>query len=168
MLSNYRPVKGIGQGALSMHKIFIAAGMSLLTACSQPSARGDPEAEIRAADAEVNRAYIDGDTALMNRYFTDDFQFIDSRAAVHDKQNWLKLIQQVDLLHARADDVKVTMLGPDSAFVTARFSGRYRYKGKEEDFTERYTNVWVRRDGQWQMRHEHSSMLPKAQPQQGN
>jgi ketosteroid isomerase-like protein len=74
------------------------------------------------------------------------------------------MTQEVDLLNARGDDVKVTMLGPDSALVTGRFVGRYRYKGKEEDFTERYTSVWVRKDRQWRVRHEHASLVPKPQP----
>jgi len=143
--------------------------MGVLAACNQPSvAQRDPETELRAANAQVNQALIDGDAATLNRYLTDDFEIIDDKGAVHDKQNQVQLMtQEVDLLNARGDELEVTMLGPDNALVTGRLSGRYRYKGKEDDFTERYTSVWVRKDGLWRVRHEHTSILPKAQPQQG-
>ena len=145
-----------------MRTFCLMVSMSLLAACNQFSAQGKPEDQLRAANAEYDQALIDGDAAVLNRYYTEDFQIIDDKGAVHDKQNQVQFMtQQVDLLSARGDDVKVTMLGPESALVTGRFSGRYRYKGKEEDFTERYTSVWVRKDGQWRVRHEHASLLPK-------
>lgn len=152
-----------------MRTILIVVGMGVLAACNQPSvAQRDPETELRAANAQVNQALIDGDAATLNRYLTDDFEIIDDKGAVHDKQNQVQLMtQEVDLLNARGDELEVTMLGPDNALVTGRLSGRYRYKGKEDDFTERYTSVWVRKDGLWRVRHEHTSILPKAQPQQG-
>lgn len=148
-----------------MRTLSVVVAMGLLAACTQPSTlRDNPEEQLRAANAQYDRALIDGDAAALNRYYTDDFQIIDDKGAVHNKKNQVQFMtEQVDLLNARGDDVRVTMLGPESALVTGRFSGRYRYKGKEEDFTERYTSVWVRKDGQWRVRHEHSSKL--SQPE---
>ncbi|HEU4497971.1 MAG TPA: DUF4440 domain-containing protein, partial [Sphingomicrobium sp.] len=54
----------------------------------------------------------------------------------------------------------VAMLGPDAALVTGRFIGRYRYKGTETDFTERYTSIWVRDGERWRVMHEHTSIQP--------
>lgn len=152
-----------------MRALSVVVTLGLLAACNQPSTvRDNPEDQLRAANAQYDRALINGDAAALNRYYTDDFQIIDDEGAVHDKQNQVKFMtEEVDLLDARGDDVKVTMLGPDSALVTGRFLGRYRYKGKEEDFTERYSSVWVRKGGQWRVRHEHSSTLPKPGMSQG-
>jgi uncharacterized protein (TIGR02246 family) len=141
-----------------------------LQACNQPSgARHDPEDELRAATTGYDQALIDGDAAALDRYYTADYQIIDDEGAVHNKQHQVEsMSERVDLLNLRGDDVNVTMLGPDSALVTGRYSGCYRYKGKEEAFTERYTVVWVRRDGQWRVRHEHTSALPKADTPQAS
>ncbi|MBA3512429.1 nuclear transport factor 2 family protein [Sphingomonas sp.] len=149
-----------------MRALSLMVATGLLAACNQQSTKQDnPEDQLRAANAQYDQALIEGDAAALNRYYTEDFQIIDDDGAVHDKKNQVQFMtKEVDLLNARGDDVKVTLLGPDSALVTGRFSGRYRYKGKEEDFTERYTSVWVRKDGQWRVRHEHTSLLPKSQP----
>jgi ketosteroid isomerase-like protein len=56
------------------------------------------------------------------------------------------------------------MLGPDAALLTGRFKGRYRMGGKEADFTERYTSVWVREGKDWRVKHEHASLVPSTTP----
>lgn len=148
-----------------MRALTLMVATGLLAACSQKVTEQDnPEGQLRAANAQYDQALIEGDAAALNRYYTDDFQRIGNDGAVHDKKNqvWL-MTKEVDLLDGRGDDVKVTMLGPDGALVTGRFVGRYRYKGDEDDFTERYTSVWVRQGGRWRVRHEHASLLPKSQ-----
>jgi ketosteroid isomerase-like protein len=146
-----------------MRALSLMVATGLLAACNQQSpAQDNAEEQLRAANAQYDQALVAGDAAALNRYYADDFQIIDDDGAVHDKKNQVQFMtQEVDLLNARGDDVKVTMLGRDSALVTGRFAGRYRYKGKEENFTERYTSVWVRKDGQWRVRHEHTSLLPE-------
>jgi hypothetical protein len=71
------------------------------------------------------------------------------------------MTKDVDLLDARSDDVRISMLGSDSALMTGRFTGRYRYRGEERDFIERYTAVWVRNGENWRLKHEHSSIQPQ-------
>lgn len=138
----------------------------LLAACSgrAPDIR-EAERTLLAANAEYDRALIDGNAEALNRYYADDFTIIDDDAAVHDKANQIAFMtKEVDLLNASSDDTKVTMLGPDAALLTGRFRGRYRYRGEEKDFTERYTSVWVRKDGGWQVKHEHASLVPAEEP----
>ena len=146
-----------------MRALTLMVATGVLAACNQQSANeANPEDQLRAANAGYDQALIEGDAAALNRYYTDDFERIGNDGAVHDKNNQVHFMtKEVDLLNGRGDDVEVTMLGPDSALVTGRFAGRYRYKGSEENFTERYTSVWVRKDGEWRVRHEHASLLPE-------
>ena len=142
----------------------LLGAVALLAACQNGGGEASAESAVRAANAEYDKALIEGDAAALEQHYTDDFQIIDDDGELHDKQNQIAFMtREVDLLNARGDEVEVTMLGPDSALVTGRFSGRYRYQGKEQDFTERYTSVWVRRDGRWQVRHEHASLVPKPE-----
>lgn len=147
-----------------MRALTLIVTTGLLAACNhQSSAQDNSEDQLRAANSQYDQALIEGDAAALNRLYTDDFERIGNDGAVHDKMNQVQLMtQEVDLLSGRGDDVKVTMFGPDSALVTGRFVGSYSYMGKKEDFTERYTSVWVRKDGQWRVRHEHASLVPKA------
>ena len=148
-----------------MRALTLMVATGLLAACNhQSTAQDKPEDQLRAANAQYDQALIEGDVVALNRHYTDDFQRIGNDGAVHDKKNQVQFMtQEVNLLNGRGDDVKVTMLGSDSALVTGRFVGRYRYKGKDGDFTEQYTSVWVRKDGQWRVRHEHASLVPKLQ-----
>jgi ketosteroid isomerase-like protein len=140
----------------------------LLAACDRPAAKQDnadqskAESELKAANLQYDKALIDGDAASLDRFYTDDFQIIDDDAEVHDKTGQIAFMtQSVDLLNAKSDDVQVKMLGPDAALLTGRFTGRYRLEGKENDFTERYSSVWVRDGARWRVKHEHSSVVPR-------
>src|SRR5688500_10218243 len=112
-----------------MRALSVVVTLGLLAACNQPSSvRDNPEEELRETNARYDRALIDGDAAALNRYYTDDFQRIGNDGAVHDKQTQVHFMtKEVDLLNARGNEVQVTMLGPDSALVTGRVAGRYRY-----------------------------------------
>ena len=141
----------------------LITALALLSACrdggsSQPSA----ESALRAANAQYDRALIDGDAAALDRFYADDFRIISDDADISDKQEQIRFMtKEVDLLDARSDDLRISMLGPDSALMTGRFTGRYRYRGEERDFVERYTAVWVRDGENWRLRHEHSSIQPQ-------
>lgn len=148
---------------------FLAA-FALLAACNQGGRdEASFESAVRAANDEYNKSLIDGDAAALERYYTDDFQRIGNDGQVHSKQDQIaSMSREVDLLQARGDEVAVTMLGPDSAIVTSRISGRYRYQGMDDDFTERYTSVWVHDGDRWRVRHEHATLVPKPEAAQAS
>ena len=136
-----------------------------LSACDLRSA--DPataERELRAANEEYDQGLVAGDAAVLDRFYASDFSIIDDDAGIHDRSDQIDFMtKEVDLLSARSSDVKVKMLGPNAAMLTGLFAGRYRYQGKESDFTERYTSIWVRQDGRWRVQHEHASLLPQPE-----
>lgn len=153
-----------------MRGSWILLGAILLAACDRPgatpdsAARADAEAGLRAANLDYDEALVAGDAARLQQAYADDYQVIDDDAGVHGKVDQIRFMTtELDLLDAKSDDVRVTMLGPDAALVTGRFVGRYRLAGKESSFTERYTSIWVRDGGRWRLRHEHSSNLPKEE-----
>ena len=137
---------------------------ALLLSCREaPQATAaNSDRALQAANAAYDKAIIDGDADALSRFYTDDFQIIDARAEVHGKADQIKFMtEQVDLLQAKTDDVRIAMLAPDVALLTGRLIGRYRLDGKENDFTERYTSIWVRDGDQWRLKHEHSSLAPR-------
>jgi ketosteroid isomerase-like protein len=145
-----------------MRNASIVLTILMLTGCSASSANpANSEPEIRAANEAYNRALVEGDAIALNLLLTDDFRIIDDDAGIHGKRDQIEFMTtEVDLIHARGDDVEVTMLGPDAALVTGRFIGRYRYQGTEREFTERYTSIWVRDRERWRVMHEHASIQP--------
>jgi ketosteroid isomerase-like protein len=133
-----------------------------IAACAEaPPDQAAAQKALLAANNDYDRALIAGDAPALGRVYVDDFQIIDDDADLHGKRDQIELMTRtVDLLQARSDQVRVTMLGPDAALLTGRLVGRYRMDGREADFTERYTSIWVRDGEHWRLRHEHSSIVP--------
>ena len=147
-----------------MRKFALFAAAAGLAGCSSGASGSDAaEERLAAANAAYDRALIAGDAEALNRIYTDDFQIIDDDANVRGKADQVRFItEQVDLLEARSDDIEVTPLGHEAGLVTGRIAGRYRMDGAENSFTERYSSVWVREDGEWKIKHEHSSLVPST------
>ncbi len=146
-----------------MRKTTLIVMLAGLAACSEKPVDTDRSlAELKTANAGYDAALVTGDAAALARYYTDDFRMIDDDANVRDKAQQIRVMtEEVTLLQARSDEVEVTPLGSDAALVTGRFVGSYRAGGKENAFSERYTSVWVRRGGEWKVKHEHASITPK-------
>jgi len=147
-----------------MRQAIALSTLLLLSACqSGPPAANASEETLRAANAAYDKALIAGDAKALGEVYSDDFRIIDADAEVHGKADQIRFMtEQVDLLHAKTDDIRVRMLSPDAALLTGRFMGRYRLDGQEADFTERYTSIWVRDRGKWRLTHEHSSVVPQS------
>lgn len=141
-------------------------GSLLLAGCAKAVADKpqDPQAAIKAvtaANSAKDRAMIAREPQALANFYTEDYRVIDSQADVHGKKNQVDFMtRSVELLQADSDQVKVEMLAPDAALVTGRMTGRYRMDGKESDFVERYTGVWVKQGDDWRVKHEHGSMQP--------
>ena len=157
-----------------MRLAIVALGSLLLAACGgaiadSPKDRTAAIEAVTAANAAKDRAMIARDREALARFYTEDYQVIDGRAGIHDKKNQVDFMtNSVELLKADSDQVKVEMLAPDTALVTGRLTGRYRMDGKESDFVERYTGIWVRQGQEWRVRHEHGSMLPEQGKKDGS
>ena len=145
-----------------MRIMIIAAAAMTLAACRAGVDEAKVRSELQAANAAYDRALVAGDAKALRQMYTDDFQIIDDDANVSDKKNQVEFMtEELDLLDARSDEVKVTPLGDDAALLTGRFTGRYMMNGQENAFTERYTSVWVRDGDSWKIRQEHPSLMPR-------
>jgi hypothetical protein len=47
--------------------------------------------------------------------------------------------------------------------VSGRFYGKGKYKGKELNERQRFTSVWIKRDGRWLAISEHASTLKESE-----
>lgn len=151
-----------------MRGALMAMGAMLIAGCG-PTAADNPGEGRTAAEAVISanaakdRAMIARDAEALAAFYTDDYRVIDNRAEIHDKQNQVDFMtKSVELLSAKSDEVAVEMLAPNAALVKGRLTGRYRLDGKEADFVERYTGVWVKQGESWRVKHEHGSMEPAA------
>lgn len=125
-----------------------AIAVAALTAGAQTKA----EREVRKANEDFDRAIISRNADALERLLADEVIMTLPNGKVVDKAAQLRSLRTDPVVFefGRSDDVRVKMYGK-TAVVTGRFTGRIKWDGKDESFVERYTAVFVKRDGRWQM-----------------
>ena len=130
----------------------------------------DKKTEAEQEVAALNRAWADaivrGDMGALDRLFASDMTVTNGNGAVRNKA------QEMDDLRPSADiktyffnteDVRVRVYG-SGAVVTGHAKWRINFKGKDSDIERRYTLVFVKQEGRWQIVAQQLSRVPPPQP----
>lgn len=135
----------------------------LILACAAPASVAQPRAggrarggvadELRAIEQRLAAAWVEGDREFVNRVLADDWSVTDAAGRVLGKRQVMREAfeskdRQVESLEI--DDVRVRTFG-GCAVVTGRTRATGRYQGNSMSVTLRFTDVFVRRAGRWQV-----------------
>ena len=127
------------------------AAALLLAAGPQPS-QADAVAQFRAIAQNLAAAYLRGDRAFVDALLTDDWTSTDYQGRVWTKAKVLALFDGPRPPMSKADiDVDQVRLVGDVAIVTGRSVSAGRVEGRDVSVTQRYTDIYVRRDGRWRV-----------------
>lgn len=136
-------------------KLFVAiaaivAALSFSPASAEASL--EAERELAQVNEEYDGAIMRGDAAALERIFAAEFIYTNPECEVLNKQQQIAVLSGGDLKieDAKSDDVRVRVYG-ETAVVTGHFTARATRNRKTMKIDERYTAVWVRRDGRWQL-----------------
>lgn len=99
---------------------------------------------------EFGEAYKQHDTATLGRLLADDFFFTDEDGQILNKAQYLERAAHTRLDSYSFDDMRARVYG-DTGVVTSRMTGNGTYGGKGAKFDVRYTDVFVKQDGHWQI-----------------
>jgi ketosteroid isomerase-like protein len=108
-----------------------------------------------------NRAWLERDAAAVDDLAADGYVYVGPQGQGLDRSAILEIVHSPSyrLKSGAWTEVAIHPLGDDTALVLDRFTGAGEYRGQEFDEDHRRTSVWVRRDGSWQVRHEHCSPI---------
>lgn len=130
----------------------------------------DPEAEVRAAAADLVAAFGAHDTRQYFAAFAEDATFLFhteprllATRAAYEEQWRAWEADGFRVLHCRTHDTEVRVVGEGLAVLTHRVRTRLARKGADdgEELRERETVVFRRApDGRWLVIHEHLSPEP--------
>ncbi len=157
--------------SLVLLRAFLNPGLSQTSKPIQEpyrAARGLTNETLAREVLEVKRQYdeaqLKNDGVWFERMFADDYLFIAPDSTVVTKAEFIRDLQSRDLTweSVTAEDVRVRVYA-DTAVVTGRFFGKGHYKGAVLDEHQRFTSVWIKRNGQWQGISEHTSNLTPSQ-----
>ena len=143
--------------------VYAVLGLSMIWGAAlaqQKAAGGGDEAALRALEGKWDAASLKGDTAALDAIVADTFIMTDPEGKVRAKAEILARMKSGEVKYqaAKADEMKVYLIG-DTAIVSGRWTGKFTEKGKPMDSVERFTDTFVKRNGQWQCVASHSSTL---------
>ena len=139
--------------------MFIASAIVLILASGQQTTAADA---VRAAESQRLRALVTADYAALDRLLADDLTYTHSTAKLDTKATYLEPLVSGRTRYQSLEpsDVQVRVYGT-TGVVTGILRSVALVAGKESRTDMRFTNVWVRRDGRWQMVAWQSTRLPE-------
>src|SRR6202521_1903031 len=155
-------------------KIIFATALLVVAASSFAYGQTDARAtsgnakvdqEIRRLEREWFDSYVRGDRAAFDRIVADDAVITYGNGKVGNKSEAIAEIKApADASYSlTSDDVQVRVYG-DTAIVTGRVPEKGAFNGRSLNSQSRYTDVWVRRNGRWQVVAAQSTRLPQERP----
>ncbi len=113
---------------------------------------GKPQEEIRQLETRRLRAMVEVDTAALDKILADDLTYTHSSGQVDTKAQFIASLKSGQLRYesVTTDEVKVRVDG-DAAVVTGRGMMKVKAGDRELNMPIRFTDVYVKRRGRWQM-----------------
>jgi len=139
----------------SRQRLVVLMLCALLCACAGAPARVDNAAELAALRAQADRwdqAIVHKDRAAIAANMAEDFRQIDAGGRVADKAAFVDGVLATDLQidPYTVEEFAMRRYG-DVALLSGRTRMSGRYAGKPFQSHYRYTDVYVRRAGEWQV-----------------
>jgi len=138
-----------------------SASVSPGAAAAGPVSSGDQE--LIKAEQDWMTAVAKHDEAALRRIVADEFTLTSafSTGELETKDGFLKnAIQGVSGMSFEYHDTQVRTFG-DTAVVKTRVKISYSFNGQDRSGDYMVTDVWVKRDGRWQVVTRHSSVPAK-------
>lgn len=120
-------------------------------------------AEVLQAEQEWVRAHEVLDVAAIDRLMGEDYTTITSSGEVRGKAETLASYQSQSRIweSATSDEYLVRVYG-DTAIVVGRWTAKGTNTDEAFDYSARFTSVYVKRDGRWQIVSDQSTSMPSA------
>jgi len=130
----------------------------------EPELRNDPVATLKQLDQERIQAQISADAAALDRLYAEDFIGIGPSGTVRAKGQVIADFTSGSLRFQSitTEDVQWRVYGY-TAVETGRSTMNGQDKGKTVPRDNRFTRVWVKRQGRWQLVANHYSLLVMQQ-----
>ena len=138
----------------------LMAGMAVM----QPAmaASEDVAATLKGLEDKWALASLNNDAAGLSPLLADGFLSVTSKGAVRTKAELLESMTAgtIKLQTSKIDDMRVVVYG-DTAVVVGRWQGKGSEKGKAFDEAERFTDTWVKQNGQWRCVASQGTLIAK-------
>jgi ketosteroid isomerase-like protein len=125
------------------------------------------EQEVKQVMADLGKALVARDVAMVERLLADDFTFTQPSSNVTDKARMVEIVKTGSFIYESVEilESKVRIYG-QTAVVNGRFNVVGGSNGQSESRQIRFTSVYVKQKGRWQIVALQSNFIPA--PSQGS
>lgn len=136
--------------------LLLVAGMAFAqpqeSAMANPNTRMSSNVDQQLKDMEQKwaKASLAHDTDSLSPMLAEDFVNLDSDGSIRTKSETLARMKKANFEVSELSDMQVTQHG-DTAIVTGTWTGKgTTAEGTNINTKERWTDTWVKKNGQWQ------------------
>src|SRR4029077_15902953 len=121
------------------------------------------EATVKKIEQEILDGILKSDTAAIEKYVTSDYLGIGPDGATQNKSEFMSDVKSgtLKLESSEMSDIKIQVSDPDMAVVVYRTNDKGTYKGKDITGQYRWLDVFVKRDGKWQIAIDQGTPITK-------
>ena len=146
---------------LLLFLFLVGTATALAQAQNAPTRRDlSADAQLRVAEQSLVDAERDGDVATLDRMLGEEFVATGATGIQTPKKDFIEWYTPKHYKYMTAEELDIRVYGS-----TAVVLGKCRQLNLDADKEEatRFTDVWVKRDGQWIIVAEHFSLLNSEQ-----
>jgi hypothetical protein len=142
----------------------LALGLALPTiALAKEKGATADEATVKKIEQEILDGILKSDTSLFEKYVSSDYLGVGPDGATQNKSEFLSDVKSgtLKLESSQESEMKVQVAGADMAVVVYRTNDKGTYKGKDITGEYRWVDVFVKRDGKWQIAIDQGTQIAK-------
>jgi ketosteroid isomerase-like protein len=117
------------------------------------------EAEVRAASAEWSEAIQRRDVRAVEQFLGHEYSLMAPGFGEVARSRWLEVLAEYVIDIYDFSDVKIHAYGDDTAVMRSKYTQKATVGGQDRSGSMLVTDVWVKRDGRWQVVARHTSWL---------
>ena len=133
-----------------------------------PAAQNAPESaakmktEVLKVSEDIDRAMWHKDIAAMGRHISDDLEYTNQFGTLFSKAQWLDNVRtgKLTIRYLKHDVVRIDVFG-DSAVLIGISHATFVLDGKTSSTPRRFTRLFVKQGGEWQLVGQHFSAIEK-------
>ena len=121
------------------------------------------EATLKKIEQEILDGILKSDTSAAEKYMASDYLGVGPDGVTQNKSEFLSDIKSgtLKLESSKYSDMKVQVADADMAVVMYRSNDKGTYKGKDITGEYRWLDVFVKRDGKWQIAIDQGTQIAK-------
>lgn len=145
-----------------MKRLSIILALWILAIAGPAFGQESTEAELDRLEDVRYEALKNADAAILDQLFAEEFVYQTLLGATYSKWDYIKQVTSGDVkvISFKRENSRVRFYG-DTATVMATTHLDVAFKGEPRQVSLFYLNVWVKRDGRWQLVARQSTGLPK-------